>query len=103
MTGRDQILFERALVLIMDEWGKTREEALAWLNDDAADWTPRPQFSGPHELDGKPRFIQVTRVSNCAPLGLTSMRETLLTPAMIDEMARTEKLASAPPLDHPAA
>lgn len=75
MTDRDKLLFERAIVLIMDEWGKTREEALAWLNDDEADWTLRPHVDCPTEIDGKPAFMQVTRVSNCAPPGFTPMQE----------------------------
>ena len=60
MKTSDQLL-ERALVLIMDEWGHSRERALEWLNDDTEDWTPRPQ-SEPSYLPGT--FIQVTRTTN---------------------------------------
>lgn len=60
---RNVVLLHRACALIMDEWGYTRERALAWLNDDAADWTPKPQSDCPAEIDGKPAFIQVTRTS----------------------------------------
>lgn len=63
MTPRETILFERALTVIMDEWGYTRERALAWLNDDSVDWTPRPQIDCPAVIDGKPAFMQVTRVT----------------------------------------
>jgi hypothetical protein len=39
-ADRKNVLFERALSLVMDEWGKTRDEAMAWLEDDESDWTP---------------------------------------------------------------
>lgn len=58
MKTADQLL-ERALVLIMDEWGYSRERAIAWLNDDTTDWTPRPK----PEPIGLDAFIQVTRTS----------------------------------------
>lgn len=38
----DQLL-ERAIVVIMREWGFNRERALEWLSDDAEDWTPPVQ------------------------------------------------------------
>ncbi len=91
MSDRDQVLFERALVLIMDEWGKTREEALAWLNDDATDWTPRPQTEYPAEIDGKSAFIQVPRVSIVGWPTITGTFDSRITPAMIDEMANKEE------------
>ncbi len=58
------ILLERALCLICDEWGKTREEALTWLTDDSEDWTIRER---PETSPLPNAFVQVTRTSVITP------------------------------------
>lgn len=77
-AGRQQVLLDRALTLIMGEWGYSRDRALAWLNDDAADWTP-PKPLG-ESFTGA--FMQVTRetkmdysMANLALFG-TTLEET---------------------------
>jgi hypothetical protein len=62
MSKPTEVLLERAIILIMDEWGYTRERALEWLNDDTQDWTPRPQYDAPGGT-----FMQVTRKTVVAP------------------------------------
>ena len=49
MTDREKILFERLLCLAANEYGKTRDEMLAWVNDDE-DWQadyPQPYAAPP--------------------------------------------------------
>lgn len=60
MTPTEQRL-ERALSLICNEWGKTRSEALAWLDDNDYEWRPAPE-SRP-ESTGLMPFIQVMRTT----------------------------------------
>lgn len=59
LQPRDQIIFERALCLCANEYGKTRSEMLAWLNDDAEDW--RTDYPLPAKISVPNPFIQVTR------------------------------------------
>jgi hypothetical protein len=61
---RNVVLLDRACTLIMGEWGYTRDRALAWLNDDTQDWTPRPQSTEPSPPG---TFIQVTRTTKVTP------------------------------------
>jgi hypothetical protein len=39
---RTALLLERAITLICDEWGPTRQRARAWLENDDADWDYTP-------------------------------------------------------------
>lgn len=57
MNKDTNILLERALVIIMQEWGYSRKRALEWLSDDAEDWTP----PAPRPAIRPGAFIQVTR------------------------------------------
>jgi hypothetical protein len=61
MTEREQIIFERALCMCASEHGYTREEMLAWLNDDTQEWVldyqqptiedpNSPKISFPYEI-----------------------------------------------------
>lgn len=43
MKNPTHILYERALKLICNEWGLTRKEAVAWLNDDDGDFPDYPE------------------------------------------------------------
>lgn len=65
MTDREQIIFERALCLCANEYGRTREQMLAWLGDDAEDWrTDYPKDKPVQQIAGIDPFIMRTRRSN---------------------------------------
>lgn len=66
---REQILFERALNLVANEWGYTRARALTWLNDDAQWQLPLtwPTDKPLENVAGMMPFVQVTRTSIVTP------------------------------------
>lgn len=61
MTDREQIIYERLLCLAANEYGKTREEMLAWINDDSEDWRTDYPTRSEHPPDA---FVQRSRISN---------------------------------------
>lgn len=64
MIDREQIIFERLLCLAANEYGKTRDEMLAWINDDSEDWrTDYPKNEPLKDVSGLPPYAQVVRTS----------------------------------------
>ena len=67
MTAREKVIFERALWMCAHEHGNTREQQLAWLEDDD-EWHGDLSYPKPYvALPGQSPWIQVTRTTNIAP------------------------------------
>lgn len=60
MSDRSDVLLERAITLICDEWGYTRARARAWLEDDTAEWDNSER---PETTTAPGTFIQTRRTS----------------------------------------
>lgn len=74
MENREKILFERLLCLAANEYGKTRDEMLAWLNDDTEDWQREyPKHTSAKSSEGVAPFVQVARTSTIYPYGTTPL------------------------------
>jgi hypothetical protein len=60
---RQAVLLDRAIILIMSEWGQSREQVTAWLNDDLYEWSEAVRPEVEYGPDNPSPFMQVTRES----------------------------------------